>query len=169
MRRAGCVLGFAMFGLMAAVASCGVETEGAEGDQVDSAGADTVTETARALTSITNSCVCIGINATDGCGNGAVGGSNGLVRTGLSTATVIASYGPDRTGSATTGWACRPVGSNSCVCIGINATDGCGNGAIGGSNGVVKTGLSTATVIASYGPDRTGSARTGWKCRISGF
>jgi len=82
---------------------------------------------------------------------------------------VIASYGPDRTGTAVTGWACRPVGTNSCVCIGINATDGCGNGAIGASNGTVTTGLSTATVIASYGPDRTGSARTGWKCRISGW
>ena len=167
MRSIRCALRVAVLGLVAVATSCGVEPEG--GAEGDPASADTVTQISGALTSVTNSCVCIGINQGGGCGNGAIGGDNGGVKTGLSTATVIASYGPDRTGATTTGWACRPEGTNSCVCIGINQGGGCGNGAIGGNNGTVKTGLSTATVIASYGPDRTGTARTGWKCRISGF
>lgn len=114
-----------------------------------------------ALTSVTNSCVCVGST----CGNSAVGGNHGQVVTGLSTPNVVASYGPDRIGSEITGWACRPTGTNSCVCVGST----CGNNAAGGAHGQVVSGLSTSTVIASYGPDRIGSEITGWKCRLSGI
>ena len=124
-------------------------------------------EQQEALTSVTNSCVCIG-NSSGACGNGAVGGSRGRVMTGLSTATVIASYLPDRVGSEATGWACRPEGTNTCVCIG-NSSGACGNVGVGGSRGKVVTGLSTSTVITSYLPDRIGSEATGWKCRLSGI
>jgi len=164
MRLVGLTMGVVFAGL--SLAGCVVAPDGS----TDAAeGHESVAEVSEALVSVKNSCVCIGVNEGGGCGNGAVGGDNGNVKTGLSTATVIASYGPDRVGATRTGWACRPEGTNSCVCIGFNEGGGCGNGAVGGDNGNVKTGLSTATVIASYGPDRTGTKRTGWKCRLSGI
>jgi len=146
------------------VAGCGVAPEDSA-DPVENAAP--VAEISEALTAVTNSCVCIGINEGGGCGNGAIGGNNGQINTGISTATVLASYGPDRTSATRTGWACRTTGTNSCVCIGINEGGGCGNGAVGGNNGQIRTGITTASVLASYGPDRTGATRTGWKCRLS--
>jgi len=146
------------------VAGCGVAPQEST-EALESAAP--VAEVSEALTNVSNSCVCIGINEGGGCGNGAFGGNNGQVDSGVSMASVLANYGPDRVGATRTGWACRPTGLNSCVCIGINEGGGCGNGAFGGNNGQINTNISTASVIANYKPDRTGATRTGWKCRLS--
>jgi len=148
------------------IAGCGVAPDGSTGSTDSVESAEPVAEVSEALVAVANSCVCIGINEGGGCGNGAIGGANGQVHTGINTASVLANYGPDRTGATRTGWACRTAGTNRCVCIGINEGGGCGNGAIGGNNGQVKTGVTTASVLANYGPDRTGATRTGWKCRL---
>jgi hypothetical protein len=104
-------------------------------------------------------CVCVAAS----CGNGAIGGANGDVDDNISTASVVADYGPDRIGAQSTGWACRSVGVNSCVCVAAS----CGNGAISGANGDVDDNISTTRVIDEYGPDRIGTQSTGWKCRLT--
>lgn len=115
-------------------------------------------ELAQALVAA-NSCVCVAAS----CGNGAIGGANGEIDNGISTESVLSDYRPDFGGNQASGWACRTVGLNSCVC----ASSSCGNGAIGGANGDIDTNISTASVLKDYGPDRIGAQQTGWKCRLS--
>lgn len=113
-------------------------------------------------TQITYTCECVAAT----CGNGGAAGVRGNLHTGLLPSDVVGLYGPERIGAQTTGWACLvETNHNSCTCVGSAATGtSCGNGAFVGSNGDTVLNISTANVIAGYGPKRIGNEATGWAC-----
>lgn len=114
---------------------------------------------------MTYSCVCIGTSASSPyCGNNAVGGDYGNVKSGMTASEVIASYGPERIGPRKTGWACMVKAVYDCACAGTPSIYACGNDAVGGDGGQVRKNISLADVIASYGPNRIGHKATGWAC-----
>jgi hypothetical protein len=110
---------------------------------------------------LTFTCTCV--DAT--CGNGAMGGVQDDVQTGVSASDVVNLYGPDRIAPRATGWVCLPTASNIVECVGLTTVFGvyvCGNGARGGNGGDTVDNVSTADAVRLYGVGRVGSQSTGW-------
>ena len=107
--------------------------------------------------SANEACSCTG----NGCGNGAVGGDQGDIFTGVSPANVKQYFTPN----PNTGWTCvvpakiRGTGGP----LGCFCAQYCGNGGIGANPNYFDLGLSQSTVNSSYGGGKPGN-KTGWLC-----
>jgi hypothetical protein len=102
-------------------------------------------------------CVC----TAAACGNNAIGGNQGDIFTGLTSATVQKYF----TTNPDTGWTCfvpakiRGTGGP----LGCYCANYCGNGGIGADPNYIDLGLSQDTVNSSYGGGKPGNP-TGWLC-----
>lgn len=99
--------------------------------------------------------------------DGVVEGERGQQHTGISGARLGAKYGPERKGDLATGWNCKseePPPKYACTCT----RDVCrgDNGIIEGDRDQRHSGIAAGRLQASYGPERIGSAATGWTCEI---
>jgi hypothetical protein len=103
-------------------------------------------------------CSCTGL----ACGNGAVGGNQGDIFTGLSQSTVNTYFTPN----PNTGWTCVPpaaIRSGPGGPLGCFCQYYCGNGGIGANPNTFDLHLNQTRVNTYYGGGHAGN-QTGWLC-----
>ena len=115
-------------------------------------------------------CTCTA--ASCGGKDGIVPAERGQQHTGVGLARLVPKYGLNRIGSEATGWTCKaeapppPPPKYTCTC----SRESCGgqDNILEADRGQRHTSIPAAQLAGSYGPERTGTAATGWTCAEEG-